>query len=131
VMSAALYWTDDTVPDSERATFGGQNFGRGYPDDQGLGDKGWGVAYEVNYSFYREGAWVRVLQPYVVLDRAKTWFNELQVKGSDMSSAAAGLRFGDAKYYNIALEVAKPMSDEALDTYNRRPRYTLSFSYQL
>lgn len=131
VMSAALYWTDDTVPDSERATFGGQNFGRGYPDDQGLGDKGWGVAYEVNYSFYREGAWVRVLQPYVVLDRAKTWFNELQIKGSDMSSAAAGLRFGDAKYYNIALEVAKPMSDEALDTYNRRPRYTLSFSYQL
>ena len=131
VMSAALYWTDDTVPDSERATFGGQNFGRGYPDDQGLGDKGWGVAYEVNYSFNREGTWVRVLQPYVVLDRAKTWFNELQVKGSDMSSAAAGLRFGDAKYYNIALEIAKPMSDEALDTYNRRPRYTLSFSYQL
>ena len=131
VMSAALYWTNDTVPDSERATFGGQNFGRGYADDQALGDKGWGVAYEVNYSFHREGTWVRVLQPYVVLDRAKTWFNQLQVQGSDMSSAALGLRFGDAKYYNVSLEAAKPMSDEARDTYNRRPRYTLSFSYQL
>lgn len=131
VISAALYWTDDTVPDSERATFGGQNFGRGYADDQGLGDKGWGVAYEVNYSFNREGTWVRVLQPYVVLDRAKTWFNQLQVQGSDMSSAAVGLRFGDAKYYNVSLEAAKPMSDEARDTFNRRPRYTLSFSYQL
>jgi hypothetical protein len=42
-----------------------------------------------------------------------------------------GLRFGDAKYYNIALEAAKPMSDEALDSLNRQPRYTLSFSYQL
>jgi len=131
VLSGALYWSDDTLPDSERATFGGQNFGRGYPDDQASGDKGWGVAYEVNYSFNRAGDWVKVLQPYVVLDRAKTWFNELPVKGNDMSSAAVGLRFGDNKYYNIALEAAKPMSDIALDSFNRRPRYTLSFSYQL
>jgi hemolysin activation/secretion protein len=131
VLSGALYWSDNTLPDSERATFGGQNFGRGYPDDQGSGDKGWGVAYEVNYSFNRSGDWVKVLQPYVVLDRAKTWFNDLPVKASDMSSAAVGLRFGDNKYYNIALEAAKPMSDIALDSFNRRARYTLSFSYQL
>lgn len=131
VLSGALYWSNDTLPDSERATFGGQSFGRGYPDDQGTGDKGWGVAYEINYSYNRAGDWVRVLQPYVVFDRAKTWFNDLPVKGNDMSSAAVGLRFGDAKYYNIALEVAKPMSDVALDSFNRRPRYSLSFSYQL
>lgn len=131
VASAALYWSNDTLPDSERATFGGQNFGRGYPDDQASGDKGWGIAYEVNYSFNRSGEWVKILQPYVVLDRAKTWFNDLPVKGNDMSSAAVGLRFGDNKYYNIALEAAKPMSDIALDSFNRRPRYTLSFSYQL
>lgn len=131
VLSAALYWSNDTLPDSERAVFGGQNFGRGYPDDQGSGDKGWGVAYEVNYSYNRAGDWVKVLQPYAVLDRAKTWFNDLPVKGNDMSSAAVGLRFGDAKYYNIALEAAKPMSDMALDSFNRRPRYTVSFSYQL
>ncbi|MBN0979451.1 ShlB/FhaC/HecB family hemolysin secretion/activation protein [Pseudomonas hygromyciniae] len=131
VLSAALYWSDDTLPDSERAVFGGQNFGRGYPDDQGSGDKGWGVAYEINYSYNRSGDWVRIVQPYIVLDRAKAWFNNLPVKDSDMSSAAVGLRFGDAKYYNIALEAAKPMSDMALDSFNRRPRYTLSFSYQL
>ena len=131
VASAALYWSDDSLPDSERAVFGGQNFGRGYPDDQASGDKGWGVAYELNYSFNRDGEWVKLLQPYAVLDKAKTWFNELPLKGSDMSSAAVGLRFGDKRYYNIALEVAKPMSDVALDSFNRRPRYTLSFSYQL
>jgi hemolysin activation/secretion protein len=131
VLSGAFYWSDDTLPDSERATFGGQNFGRGYPDDQGSGDKGWGVAYEVNYSYNRAGDWVRILQPYVVFDRAKTWFNEVPVKGNNLSSAAVGLRFGDSKYYNIALEAAKPMSDVALDSFDRRPRYTLSFSYQL
>jgi hemolysin activation/secretion protein len=131
VLSAALYWSDDSLPDSERAVFGGQNFGRGYPDDQASGDKGWGVAYEVNYSFNRDGNWVRILQPYVVLDRSRSWFNELPVKANNLSSAAIGLRFGDAKYYNIALEAEKAMSDEALDTFNRRPRYSISFSYQL
>ncbi|WP_339448822.1 ShlB/FhaC/HecB family hemolysin secretion/activation protein [Pseudomonas sp. EA_5y_Pfl2_R50] len=131
VLSAALYWSDDTLPDSERAVFGGQNFGRGYPDDQASGDKGWGVAYEVNYSFNRDGNWVRILQPYVVLDRSRSWFNQLPVQANNLSSAAIGLRFGDAKYYNIALEAAKAMSDEALDTFNRRPRYSISFSYQL
>ena len=131
VLSGALYWSDDTLPDSERATFGGQNFGRGYPDDQGSGDKGWGMAYEINYSYNRTGEWVRILQPYIVFDRAKTWFNDQPIKGNNLSSAAVGLRFGDAKYYNIALEAAKPMSDEALDSLNRQPRYTLSFSYQL
>ncbi len=131
VISAALYWSDDTLPDSERAVFGGQNFGRGYPDDQASGDKGWGVAYEINYSFNRDGNWVRILQPYVVLDRSRSWFNQLPIQANSLSSAAVGLRFGDAKYYNIALEAAKPMSDEALDTFNRRPRYSISFSYQL
>jgi len=131
VASAALYWTDDNLPDSERAVFGGQNFGRGYPVDQASGDKGWGAAYEVNYSFRRDGAWVKLLQPYIVFDAAKTWFNEQQIQDSKMSSAALGLRFGDAQYYNISLEVAKPMSDIALDSFNRRPRFTVSFSYQL
>ena len=131
VLSAALYWSDDTLPDSERAVFGGQNFGRGYPDDQASGDKGWGVAYEVNYSFNRDGNWVRILQPYVVVDRSRSWFNQLPVQANNLSSTSVGLRFGDAKYYNVALEVAKAMSDEALDTFNRKPRYSISFSYQL
>ncbi|MHB2245909.1 ShlB/FhaC/HecB family hemolysin secretion/activation protein [Pseudomonas fitomaticsae] len=131
VLSAALYWSSDTLPDSERAVFGGQNFGRGYPDDQASGDKGWGVAYEINYSFNRDGNWVRILQPYFVLDRSRSWFNQLPIQANNLSSAAVGLRFGDAKYYNIALEAAKAMSDEALDTFNRRPRYSISFSYQL
>ncbi len=131
VLSAALYWSDDNLPDSERAQFGGQNFARGYPNDQASGDKGWGVAYELNYSFNCDGNWVKVLQPYVVLDAARTWFNELPVQDSKLSSFATGLRFGDARYYNIALEAAKPMSDKGLDSFNRKPRYTLSFSYQL
>ncbi|AYF89880.1 POTRA domain-containing protein [Pseudomonas sp. JS3066] len=131
VLSAALYWSEDSLPDAEQAVFGGQNFGRGYPSDQASGDKGWGAAVELNYSHRREGRWVRLLQPYVVVDTAQAWFNEQPLPRSHLSSLATGVRMGDAHYYNVALEVARPMSDEALDSRNRSPRVTLSFSYQL
>ncbi|MGH8379712.1 ShlB/FhaC/HecB family hemolysin secretion/activation protein [Pseudomonas sp.] len=131
VVSAVLYWSNDSLPDSERAVFGGQTFGRGYPSDQASGDKGWGAGYELNYSFKRASDWFKVVQPYVVVDAARSWFNELEVRDSRLSSAALGLRFGDMRYFNISLEAAKPMSDIALDSLNRRPRFTLSFSYQL
>ncbi|MEE1869679.1 ShlB/FhaC/HecB family hemolysin secretion/activation protein [Pseudomonas auratipiscis] len=131
VASAALYWSNDSLPDSERAVFGGQAFGRGYPSDQASGDKGWGAAYELNYSFRYSSDWLKWVQPYVLVDAARSWFNELQVRDSRLSSAAVGLRFGDARSYNIAVEAAKPMSDIALDSLNRQPRFTLSFSYQL
>ncbi|WP_249678037.1 ShlB/FhaC/HecB family hemolysin secretion/activation protein [Pseudomonas abieticivorans] len=131
VVSGVLYWTDDSLPDSERAVFGGQNFGRGYPNDQASGDKGWGGAYELNYSFKRDGTWLKLLQPYSVVDASRAWFNELPVKAADLSSVAMGMRLSDAKYYNVSLEAAKPVADKALDSNNRSVRYTLSFSYQL
>lgn len=131
VISAALYWTDDNLPDAETVVLGGQNFGRGYPNDQASGDKGWGASYELNYSYRRESDWLRLLQPYIAVDAARSWYNDSPLPTSQLSSAALGLRFGDARYYNISLEAAKPMSDVALDSNNRRPRLTLSFSYQL
>ncbi|MNJ64758.1 hypothetical protein D3C77_607310 [compost metagenome] len=131
VVSAVLYWSNDSLPDSERAVFGGQAFGRGYPSDQASGDKGWGAAYELNYSFKSEDDWLKLVQPYVVVDAARSWFNELQVRDSHLSSAAVGVRVGDPRYFNIALEAAKPMADVALDSLDRQPRFTVSFSVQL
>lgn len=132
VLSATLYWSDDFLPESERAMFGGQNFARGYPVDQASGDQGWGVAYEVSYRFKRdESKWLSILQPYVVLDRAQTHYNHLGLPRQNMASAAFGLRFGDARYYNIAVEAAKPLADKTIDSHNRSWRFNLSFSYQL
>lgn len=131
VASAALYWSNDSLPDSERAVFGGQNFGRGYPGDQASGDKGWGAAYELNYSIQVVGDLLKFVQPYGVVDTARSWFNQLDVRDSHLSSVALGVRLGDARNYSFSLEAAKPMSDIALDSFDRRPRYTLSFRYQL
>ena len=131
VVSGALYWTDDRLPDSERAVFGGQHFGHGYPQDQAAGDKGWGVAYELNYSIQPGAGWVRLVQPYALLDAAQAWYNGGPFEDARMRSAALGVRLGDGRYGNVALEVAKPLADVALDSMSRSPRWTVSFSYLL
>lgn len=132
VASAALYLSGDDLPDSEQVIFGGQNFGRGYPNDQGYGDKGWGLAYELNRSYVIDGTLLRRVQPYAVLDVARAWFNSNNSLGaSDLSSFAFGLRLSDLRYYNMALEVAKPLADKARDSNSRDPRMGVSLSYQL
>jgi len=129
VVSGALYWSDDRLPDSERAGFGGQHFGRGYPRDQADGDKGWGVAYELNYSLLGSG--LALVQPYAAVDMAQARHNRGPVDDAHLASAALGVRLGDGRYFNVALEVAKPMADVALDSLDRAPRFTLSVGFQM
>ncbi|WDY57424.1 ShlB/FhaC/HecB family hemolysin secretion/activation protein [Pseudomonas sp. PSKL.D1] len=130
LVSGALYWSDDHLPDSERAVFGGQSFGRGYPRDQAAGDKGWGVAYELNYNVHPVGP-LQVVQPYVVLDAAQAWYNGGPFEDAHMSSLALGVRLGDGRALGASLELAKPMSDVALDSQSHEPRLNLSITYQL
>lgn len=127
VVSGALYWSDDRLPDSERAGFGGQHFGRGDPRDQADGDKGWGVAYEVNYSV--RGRWL--LQPYAVVDTAQAWHNRGPVQDAHLASAALGVRVADERWFIVALELAKPLADVALDSLDRGPRLTLSIGLEM
>lgn len=131
VLSGALYWTDDRLPDSEHAVFGGQNFGHGYPQDQAAGDKGWGVAYELNYSIQPRTGWIKRVQPYALLDAAQAWYNGGPFEDARMRSAALGVRLGDGRYAQVTLEVAKPLADVALDSMSRSPRAMVSFSYWL
>ncbi len=130
VMSATAYWSADTLPESEQAIFGGQNFARAYPDDQANGDKGWGVGYELNASFRSDSGWLKLVQPYAYVDAAKAWFNESSGR-SELSSFALGVRLSDQKHYRVGLEAARPLSDPAIDTGERSMRYSLSFSYWL
>ncbi|MFF7063420.1 POTRA domain-containing protein [Pseudomonas sp. NPDC008258] len=129
VVSGALYWSDDRLPDSERVGFGGQSFGRGYPRDQADGDKGWGVAYELNYSL--RGYGLALVQPYAAVDMAQAWHNRGPVDDAHLASVALGVRLGDGRLFNVALELAKPLADVALDSLDRGPRLTLSMGFQL
>jgi hemolysin activation/secretion protein len=130
VASGAVYWSEDTLPESEQVIFGDRNFGRGYPDDQAYGDKGWGVGYELNYSFKLDGDWLRLVQPYAAVDAARAWYN-LGGATSRLSSVAMGMRLADQKYYNLGLELSRPLGDKAFDSRNRNMRYGVTLSYKL
>ncbi|MDF3866496.1 POTRA domain-containing protein, partial [Pseudomonas denitrificans (nom. rej.)] len=131
VVSAAFQWSDDVLPDSEQVTYGGSNFGRGYPDDQASGDKGWGASYEVNYSFLRQSVVLNQIQPYFVVDTARTRYNQDGLSEGKLGSAALGVRFSNRKHYLVSMEVAKPFGDRALDNNERSPRLNFAFSYQI
>jgi len=131
VVTAAFQWSDDVLPDSEQVTYGGSNFGRGYPDDQASGDKGWGASYEVNYSFLRQSTVLNQIQPYFVVDTARTRYNQNGLSEGKLGSAALGVRFSDRKHYLVSMEVAKPFGDRALDNNERSPRLNFAFSYQI
>lgn len=131
VVTAAFQWSDDVLPDSEQVTYGGGNFGRGYPDDQASGDKGWGASYEVNYSFLRQGMVLNQIQPYFVVDTARTRYNQDGLSEGKLGSAALGVRLSNRKHYLVSMEVAKPFGDRALDNNERSPRLNFAFSYQI
>lgn len=130
VISGAFFWSGDSLPESEQAIFGDRNFGRGYPSDQAYGDKGWGLAYELNRSFRRDGQWLRLIQPYAAVDAARAWFNR-GGSSSELSSVALGIRLGDRRFYSLSLEVARPLGERALDSDGRDSRFGMSFSYKL
>lgn len=130
VASAALYWSEDTLPESEQVVFGDRNFARGYPSDQAYGDKGWGVGYELNYSFNIDENWLRLVQPYAAMDTARSWYN-LSGTSSDLSSAAVGVRLADQKFYNLGVELARPLGDVAIDNKDRSMRYGVTLGYSL
>jgi len=131
VVTAAFQWSDDVLPDSEQVTYGGGNFGRGYPDDQASGDKGWGASYEVNYSFLRQSVVLNQIQPYFVVDTARTRYNQDGLSEGKLGSAALGVRLSNRKHYLVSMEVAKPFGDRALDNNERSPRLNFAFSYQI
>lgn len=130
VASGALYWSEDTLPESEQVVFGDRNFGRGYPSDQAYGDKGWGIGYELNYSIKIDEDWLRLVQPYAAVDAARSWYN-LSGASSNLSSAAMGVRLADQKFYNLGLEVARPLGEAAIDSKDRSMRYGVIMSYSL
>lgn len=132
VVSGAAYWSGDSLPESEQVIFGDRNFARGYPSDQAYGDKGWGAGYELGYSIKLDENWLRLVQPYAAVDAARSWYN-LSESGntSSLSSAALGVRIADKKFYNLGLEVARPLGDKAIDSRDRSVRYGVTLSYSL
>ncbi|WP_159565982.1 ShlB/FhaC/HecB family hemolysin secretion/activation protein [Budvicia diplopodorum] len=121
-------WSDNDLPEPERVSFGGLRYGRGYPDGEASGDYGYGGQVEMRYLHTRDSAWLNSIQPYVVVDTARTYFNSVS-SNRKLASYATGLTFGDSKHYSVSLEGARPIADVPSDSDKRGWRFNATFTY--
>ncbi len=121
-------WSDNNLPEPERVSFGGLRFGRGYPDGDASGDYGYGGQVEMRYLHTRDSIWLNSIQPYVVLDTARTYFNAVPANRK-LASYAAGVTIGDGKHYSLSLEGARPIGDVPSDSDKRGWRFNATFTY--
>jgi len=123
-------WSDNDLPEAERVSFGAQRFGRGYQDGEAQGDYGYGGQVELRYLHNRkESKWLATVQPYLLADTARTWFNQPGFRHQRLSSVAAGVMVGDNRHYSVAVEAARPTGDVPTDTHGRDWRYSLTVTW--
>jgi hemolysin activation/secretion protein len=125
-------YSPNVLAASERISFGGARFGRAYAPGTAAGDSGWGAALELNRQFKVDaGVWLQQLEPYLLFEVAQVMTQVGQPLPRRLGSAALGLRLTDRKHYSLDLAIAKPTGDPAVINPARRPRVSLSLSYQL
>lgn len=132
VASTAGQYSSQSLPASEQISFGGYQFGLGYPQGEISGDKGLGMSLELNRSFDVGWRYLSSVQPYTSIDYARAWYNAPSLADADnlhLSSLALGLRFTDNKYYLFDVNVAKPIGSETADV--TRDNYRVNANYSV
>jgi len=126
---ANLFWSDDILPSAEQIRYGGPRFGRGYADGQAQGDEGMAAELELRYLQPLPMVLIKRLEPYVVVDAAKT---RLRSNGNEQElvSAAVGVDITDGTHYNLGLEYAKPLGDVHFESGDRSPIYNVRVRWQ-
>lgn len=129
-LSFAGQYSPDRLPAAERISFGGRLFGLGYAPGELAGDKGWGAAVELNYTFATGLTYLTRLRPYLLIDHARTYSNFGPLPHHLLSSFALGVRIADNRYYSLDLSLAKPRGDLPSDSMSRSPRINVNYSYR-
>ncbi|VWX61466.1 conserved exported hypothetical protein [Burkholderiales bacterium 8X] len=130
VMFGAQY-SPDTLAATERVSFGGPRYGRGYAAGDGAGDRGAGVGLELNRLFKLDYALLKQVEPYLLVEAAKVSTRIGVPAVETLRSVALGIRLSDARHYSLDLAIAKPTGDPAPTNPARKPRLTVMLSYQL
>ena len=120
----------DRLPSSEQIGFGGQQFGLAYPISDQVGDRGWGISLDTGKTFAIGLPYLTALEPYVALDAARAYNNQLSLIPARMASFAIGTRITDGHHYNVDVALARPVGVLPIDVNRRALRVDLNFSYR-
>jgi hemolysin activation/secretion protein len=129
-VSFAGQYSPDALPSTERISFGGSRFARGYAPGATAGDRGWGLGLEFNRSFVVDGTAIRQVQPYVLFEVARVDGELATPVPSRLASASIGFRVADLKYYSADLALSKPVGDRPLENPQRKSRLSLLLSWR-
>jgi hemolysin activation/secretion protein len=130
-LAAAGQFTDNVLPSSEQISFGSWRFGMGYPQGEMSGDKGVGMSAELNRRFSTGWQYLSAVQPYALVDYARTWYNAKNLQPYNtkhLSSVALGMRFTDDKYYLFDFNIAKPVGSSPLNGNDRGYQFNANYS---
>lgn len=122
-------YTPNTLPSTERVSYGGARFGKAYTAGAIAGDSGWGLSLEGSRLVVVDTAYVKRLQPYILLERAQVRNHLGGLAFAKLTSASLGGRVSDNNHYTLDLALSKPLGDPAPDNLARQPRLSMQFSY--
>ena len=128
-VSFSTQYTPHILPSSERVSYGSSRFGRAYAAGVVAGDSGWGLGLEANRSFVVEMEYLKRLQPYVLLERARVYSNFGGLAFSQLASASVGIRVSDGVYYTADVALSKPVGFASPDNPGKKLRLSTLFSY--
>lgn len=128
--SVVAQYSGNTLPPSERISFGGTRFGRGYAPGQTSGDSGYGLSLEINRRFAFGGGRM-VLEPYLMAEAAQVKAKAGAPVPDHLVSVTAGARLSDQHHYTVDLGVSKPVGDTPLENPGKKVRTNLLISYRL
>ncbi len=131
-LAGAGQYSSNTLPTSEQVSFGGWRFAMGYPQGEQSGDKGLGVSLELNRRVNIGWKYFSSVQPYALVDYARTWFNnpaQQALNDRHLSSVAVGARFTDDRFYLLDFNVAKPVASASVGNNERNLRFNANYSF--
>ncbi|MCJ0763917.1 ShlB/FhaC/HecB family hemolysin secretion/activation protein [Variovorax terrae] len=131
VLSMALQYSPNALPTTERVSFGGLRWARGYAPGETSGDSGWGVGFELNRRYAWEIGPLKQIQPYVLLESARVYNKQGTPVPARLNSVAFGARLSDQRYYSLDLSLAKPTGELPIENPARHLRWNASLNYQL
>lgn len=117
---------------SEEFGLGGRQIGRGYDTGEILGEKGYGVSVELQYT--APEVWGVTSQLYGFYDTGEVWNRDRADDNTsnekpNLSSDGLGARFFWNNALSVNLEVAKPVGRIPVSQVDKEPRYHLGLSY--
>lgn len=117
---------------SEEFGLGGRQIGRGYDTGEILGEKGYGVSLELQYT--APEIWGITSQLYGFYDTGEVWNRDKADENTanenpNLSSDGIGARFFWNNALSINLEIAKPLGRIPANEVKKEPRYLMGLSY--